>query len=416
MTLASIKESLDDYWKCTSANELREVARQRALSRKPITELVGAVNVGIKELKKALTALEQRNAKRNLPPSIGPGRKRFKNAPVHPSAFEAGLDKGTTFNSIASDTLSALSPDQVNLSLPLIVKFTSLAVLLSDASMKQSVDSFDAAFARHVKSNEKSNMTKPPEARSKVRAASPLFSAEANDAWASFCTSNLMAHMVPEEVGAVGKSVVHAGVQAGASTGAAEKGWQASLRLSISGTKTILACSAETAIATFGVMDPTAMWQKFLEMRPEDVQRMVDLPRKEATLWAGTVGPNELFYLPAGWMFAESVLPKADFMGILCRGVINEGSAYNQLQAIRKLLSSVKKNDAELEAVVAALGKKALATAVPTDPAALAAPGPAPSPGESASPSGKTANVEAHGGGSEIPGAAQDSQSQQMTD
>jgi len=295
----------------------------------------------------------------------------------------------------------------------------------SEASIKQSVDSFDAAFARHVKSNEKSNMTKPPEARSKVRAASPLFSAEANDAWASFCTSNFMAHMVPEEVGAVGKSVLHVGVQAGASTGAAEKGWQASLRLSISGTKTILACSAETAIATFGVMDPTALWQKFLQMSPEDVQRMVDLQRKEITLWAGTVGPNELFYLPAGWMFAESVLPKADCMGILCRGVINEGSAYNQLQAIRKLLSSVKKNDAELDAVVAALAaleKRALASTVPTEPepAALASPGPKPSPGESASPSGKKADdVEAHGGGSEIPVeeqlAAQDSQSQQLT-
>lgn len=294
----------------------------------------------------------------------------------------------------------------------------------SEASIKQSVDSFDAAFARHVKSNEKSNMTKPPEARSKMRAASPLFSAEAFDAWASFCTSNLMADMVPQEVRAIGKSVCHVGVQAGASTGAAEKGWQASLRLSISGTKTILACSAETAVATFGVMDPTAMWQKFLQMSPEDVQRMVDLPRKEITLWAGTVGPNEMFYLPAGWMFAESVLPKADCMGILCRGVVNEGSAYNQLQAVRKLLSSVKKNDAELEAVVAAvaaLEKKALAPIEP-DPAALASPGPKPSPGESASPSGKNADEEAHGGGSEIPAVApteaQDSQSesqQQLT-
>ena len=126
-------------------------------------------------------------------------------------------------------------------------------------------------------------------------------------------------------------------------------------------------------------------------------------------------------------MFAESVLPKADCMGILCRGVINEGSAYNQLQAIRKLLSSVKKNDAELDAVVAALAaleKRALASTVPTEPepAALASPGPKPSPGESASPSGKKADdvddVEAHGGGSEIPVeqlAAQDSQSQQLT-
>ena len=122
MTLASIKGSLDDYWKCTSANELRDVARQRTLSRKPI-----------KELKKALTALEQRNAKRLAPSTAaGAGRKRSKTAAVHPSAFEAGLDKGNTFNSIASDALSALSSDQVNLSLPLIVKFTSLAALLSD--------------------------------------------------------------------------------------------------------------------------------------------------------------------------------------------------------------------------------------------------------------------------------------------
>ena len=85
----------------------------------------------------------------------------------------------------------------------------------------------------------------------------------------------------------------------------------------------------------------------------------------------------------------------------------------------------MKKNDAELDAVVAALAaleKRALASTVPTEPepAALASPGPKPSPGESASPSGKKADdVEAHGGGSEIPVeeqlAAQDSQSQQLT-
>ena len=162
----------------------------------------------------------------------------------------------------------------------------------SEASIKQSVDSFDAAFARHVKSNEKSNMTKPPEARSKgagsfsfVLSRGPTMLGQVSALAISWL------HMVPEEVGAVGKSVLHVGVQAGASTSAAEKGWQASLRLSISGTKTILACSAETAIATFGVMDPTALWQKFLQMSPEDVQRMVDLQRKEITLWQAQLDP-----------------------------------------------------------------------------------------------------------------------------
>eukprot|EP00969_Alexandrium_andersonii_P136744 6050379-Alexandrium_andersonii.AAC.2 len=32
-------------------------------------------------------------------------------------------------------------------------------------------------------------------------------------------------------------------------------------------------------------------------------------------LWEGTIGPNDAFYLPAGYLFAERVLPGTDCYG-----------------------------------------------------------------------------------------------------
>lgn len=139
--------------------------------------------------------------------------------------------------------------------------------------------------------------------------------------------------------------VVHTALQAGSVTGAAEKGWQASLRMTLCGTKTMAACSIDTAVSTFGTLDPTTLWQKLLEMKVAEVEKMVDLQRPGCPpkLWVGTVGPKELFYLPAGWLFTESVLPSTDDLGILAR----------------KLLHIASKNDSDLEVLVRALDSDA---------------------------------------------------------
>jgi len=224
------------------------------------------------------------------------------------------------------------------------------------SALKQSMESFEGAFNRHVKGNEKNNLTKAPESRSKVRASAPLCSLDAHAAWDNLCETLLIPDLVPKEViGCGGKPVVHIGVQAGSNTAASEKGWQASLRLTYTGTKTVLACSATSAIAIFGSVDPGQLCQKMLDMTAEDVLRMVALP-DGATLWAGTVGPHELFYLPAGWLFAESVLPKCDHMGILCRGIVAKDDAcLDHVHEAGKLFSLAKKTDADLDSVLLAL-------------------------------------------------------------
>lgn len=62
-TIATFRDTLDDYWKCQTAVELQELAKQRAEERKPIAELSGACNSGLRELKKALADFSSRAAK-----------------------------------------------------------------------------------------------------------------------------------------------------------------------------------------------------------------------------------------------------------------------------------------------------------------------------------------------------------------
>lgn len=53
-TIALFRSSLDDFWKCQSAAELKEKAARRAVARKPITELCQARPTGLKELKNGI--------------------------------------------------------------------------------------------------------------------------------------------------------------------------------------------------------------------------------------------------------------------------------------------------------------------------------------------------------------------------
>ena len=66
------------------------------------------------------------------------------------------------------------------------------------SALKQSMESFEGAFNRHVKGNEKNNLTKAPESRSKVRASAPLCSLDAHAAWDNLCETLLIPDLVPK--------------------------------------------------------------------------------------------------------------------------------------------------------------------------------------------------------------------------
>ena len=94
--MASIKNSAESAWyKCQSAQELKDLQKERSQLRKPLTELLASVKTGINELKKAIVAYDQRlsTAKRaSAGGNAGPKRKKAKGSA--PSMMEKALEKG----------------------------------------------------------------------------------------------------------------------------------------------------------------------------------------------------------------------------------------------------------------------------------------------------------------------------------
>eukprot|EP00435_Cladocopium_sp_Y103_P041584 s774_g11.t1 len=88
-TLSSWKDSLDKYWQCQSQLELKELAKQRATARKPISELNAACGAGLKELKKAINNYNTRMQK--ALPKAG-AKKKGDAAGTTSILFEKGLD------------------------------------------------------------------------------------------------------------------------------------------------------------------------------------------------------------------------------------------------------------------------------------------------------------------------------------
>ena len=59
-TLASWKDSVENLWSATSAADLKELAKTRCTERRPILELSQACKTGVKELQKAMAAVDSR--------------------------------------------------------------------------------------------------------------------------------------------------------------------------------------------------------------------------------------------------------------------------------------------------------------------------------------------------------------------
>lgn len=219
-------------------------------------------------------------------------------------------------------------------------------------SVATSCKSFQNAFSSHVKSVEKTNLSKAPDKRQKARAASKVLGEAAiliNDFVKKTLETDFPC-LVPD----LACDLSHCGVQAGSITAAAEKAWLGSLRIGISGTRSILAMSVSEMQKLIGPKSPEAYWDYLLHPGKDghDEKKMV------SQMFSATVGQHDVLWLPAGWIFAESVMEDVDFHGLMYRGLIqkNDG-AFNELQLVRKLLTAENKQDADLSAAVAHVSK-----------------------------------------------------------
>ena len=211
--------------------------------------------------------------------------------------------------------------------------------------MVAGIGSFKAAFAEKVKKTEKENVSKPPDKRVKSRAASKC-SGEVEAIWGSFwgeLPSKLRFSVaIPECTSAAPQFL---GVQAGAVACGAEPDGLASWRLVLEGTRTVVAAPVAAMAAIFGHQDPSKYWKLLLDIDQVNLDKIVGC----GGLHSVTYGQNEMCYLPCGWIFCEKIMSDKDMIGFVHRGLtLRDHEAYTELQRLRKLLASCKKDDAHL--------------------------------------------------------------------
>lgn len=219
-------------------------------------------------------------------------------------------------------------------------------IFFQQEAIHGAIGGFTTAFTTHVKNNDKANLAKAPEKRSKARAASKVSGPAAMRLADAF--KNSLGDLLPVPVPDANMELSYFGVQAGSVTASSEKGWSGSLRLATSGTKTILCLAASTMHGFAGNVNPATYWDTLLNVDKTSYE--ADLVK---ALYAGTLGPLDALFLPCGWLFAESVMGDGDLCGFAFRGVSSRNNeSYNELQLVRKLLHAHNRSDSELEAAV----------------------------------------------------------------
>ena len=219
-------------------------------------------------------------------------------------------------------------------------------IFFQQEAIHGAIGGFTTAFTTHVKNNDKANLAKAPEKRSKARAASKVSGPAAMRLADAF--KNSLGDLLPVPVPDANMELSYFGVQAGSVTASTEKGWSGSLRLATSGTKTILCLAASTMHGFAGNVNPATYWDTLLNVDKTSYE--ADLVK---ALYAGTLGPLDALFLPCGWLFAESVMGDGDLCGFAFRGVSSRNNeSYNELQLVRKLLHAHNRSDSELEAAV----------------------------------------------------------------
>eukprot|EP00435_Cladocopium_sp_Y103_P037945 s774_g10.t1 len=241
--------------------------------------------------------------------------------------------------------------------------------------MEAGLNSFKAAFAERVKANNKQNITKPPEKRSKARAVSKVTGA-AVEIWQNMEKTFPPCFQLTKIDGLMCEPC-YLGVEAGNMACGGEPDYMASLRLVVDGTRTFVAAPITAISAVFGPMEPSQYWKKFMDISAED------LVHTEATgrLYQITCGKNEMAYLPSGWIFAERIMDCQDMIGFTIRGVSQAevNQCYEELQLARKLLNQHQKEEKGLPILVENISmirakeqEKAAAAAAVAAPAAAA--------------------------------------------
>lgn len=216
--------------------------------------------------------------------------------------------------------------------------------------MEAGLSAFKNAFSERVKSNNKQNITKPPEKRSKARAVSKMTGAAA-EMWQSLekILPNSLQLAKPANCPGLMCDPCYLGVEAGNIACGGEPDYVASLRLVMEGTRTFIAAPISSMYEVFGAEEPSVYWKKFLDVSAEDVANL------QATncLFQVTCGKGEMRYLPYGWIFGEKVLDDQDVIGFTVRGLCRSDGerALSEVQLIRKLLVQHKKEEKNLPSI-----------------------------------------------------------------
>lgn len=118
------------------------MSKDRASQRKPINDLIQAVGVGVKELKKAITAFDGRVKRREAPQSGTKKRGRQTKAPNTVSAFDSCMEKSTAIATVeAVDLQNYVANNATALQLPMIIKIKDEVInpVLANASCQNMI-------------------------------------------------------------------------------------------------------------------------------------------------------------------------------------------------------------------------------------------------------------------------------------
>ena len=118
------------------------MTKDRTLQRKPINDLIQAVGVGVKELKKAIAAYDSRLKRREAPQKDEKKRGRQTKAQNTVSAFDSCMEKSTPIATVeAVDLQNYVANNATALQLPLIIKIKDevIAPVLANASCQNMI-------------------------------------------------------------------------------------------------------------------------------------------------------------------------------------------------------------------------------------------------------------------------------------
>ena len=99
-TIKSLEDSLEGFWDCQDKDQLAELVKDRVKQRKPITELRAALETGVKELRKAVAAHDQRAASLKSSRKKEKADKSKKSDSKQLPVFEQGMEQSPEIQQI----------------------------------------------------------------------------------------------------------------------------------------------------------------------------------------------------------------------------------------------------------------------------------------------------------------------------